>query len=300
MINEKMIITVASGKGGTGKTLVASNLFRILSKEKQSVALIDCDVEEPNVMNFIPHRLQKEREVKEFRPAINTDKCIFCKKCVEYCNYHAIFCEPELHYIKVIEDLCHGCAACSWACKSGAIGFASKKVGMVSLYTHQDKVCLAEGRMEIGNHSAVSTIKAAKAAFDTSEYQYIIYDSPPGTSCPFMQTVQYSDYVILVTEPTPFGLSDLKQTVETLKLMDKPFGIIVNRSGLGDNGVYEYIKSNKYRLLAEIPYDQKIAKLYSKGELIVDHLPEINSLFERLVNVMYNLIFSHFNGDSCN
>ena len=300
MINEKMIIAVASGKGGTGKTLVASNLFRILSKEKQSVALIDCDVEEPNVMNFIPHRLQKEREVKEFRPAINTDKCIFCKKCVEYCNYHAIFCEPELHYIKVIEDLCHGCAACSWACKSGAIGFASKKVGMVSLYTHQDKVCLAEGRMEIGNHSAVSTIKAAKAAFDISGYQYIIYDSPPGTSCPFMQTVQYSDYVILVTEPTPFGLSDLKQTVETLKLMDKPFGIIVNRSGLGDNGVYEYIKSNKYSLLAEIPYDQKIAKLYSKGELIVDHLPEVNSLLERLVNVMYNLIFSHFNGDSCN
>ena len=217
-----MIIAVASGKGGTGKTLVASNLFRILSKKNESVALIDCDVEEPNVMNFISHRLHKEIEVKEYRPAINTDQCVFCGKCAEYCSYNAIFCEPGAHYIKVIEELCHGCTACSWACKFGAIDPSSKKVGMVSLYTHQDKVCLAEGRMEIGNHSAISTIKAAKETFDISKYQYIIYDSPPGTSCPFMQTVLNSDYVILVTEPTPFGLSDLKQTVETLHIMKKP------------------------------------------------------------------------------
>ena len=295
-----MIIAVASGKGGTGKTLVSSNLFRILSKKKESVALIDCDVEEPNVMNFISHCLQKEIEVKEYRPAINTDLCAFCGKCVEYCSYNAIFCEPEAHYIKLFEELCHGCTACSLACKFGAIAPSFKKVGMVSLYTHQDEVCLAEGRMEIGNHSAVSTIKAAKAIFDTLKYQYIIYDSPPGTSCPFMQTVLNSDYVILVTEPTPFGLSDLKQTVETLHRMKKPFGIIVNRSGLGDNGVYDYISNNKYCLLAELPYDQKIAELYSKGELIVDHLPEVNSLFERLVNEMSNLNFSHFDGNSSN
>ena len=295
-----MIIAVASGKGGTGKTLVASNLFRILFKKNKSVALVDCDVEEPNVVNFISHRLQNEIEVKEYRPTIDTDKCIFCGKCAEYCSYNAIFCEQESHYIKVLEDLCHGCHACSFACKSGAINSSSKKVGMVSQYSHEDKVCLAEGRMEIGNHSAISTIKAAKAIFDISEYQYIIYDSPPGSSCPFMQTVLNSDYVILVTEPTPFGLSDLKQTIETLKLMNKPFGIIVNRSGLGDNGVYDYIASNNYCLLTEIPYEQKIAELYSKGELIVDHLPEVNNLFERLVNEMSNLNFTHFDGNSCN
>jgi len=154
--------------------------------------------------------------------------------------------------------------------------------------------------MEIGNHSAISTIKAAKETFDISKYQYIIYDSPPGTSCPFMQTVLNSDYVILVTEPTPFGLSDLKQTVETLHIMKKPFGIIVNRSGLGDNGVYDYIKDNNYCLLTEIPYDQKIAELYSNGKLVVDHLPGVNSLFEKLVNEMSNLNFSHFDGNSCN
>ena len=295
-----MIIAVASGKGGTGKTLVASNLFRILSKKNESVALIDCDVEEPNVMNFISHRLHKEIEVKEYRPAINTDQCVFCGECAEYCSYNAIFCEPGAHYIKVIEELCHGCTACSWACKFGAIDPLSKKVGMVSLYSHHDKVCLAEGRMEIGNHSAISTIKAAKETFDISKYQYIIYDSPPGTSCPFMQTVLNSDYVILVTEPTPFGLSDLKQTVETLHIMKKPFGIIVNRSGLGDNGVYDYISNNKYCLLTEIPYDQKIAELYSNGKLVVDHLPGVNSLFEKLVNEMSNLNFSHFDGNSCN
>ena len=294
-----MIITVASGKGGTGKTLVSSNLFRVLSKKKESVALIDCDVEEPNVMNFISHRLQKEIEVKEYCPAINTDLCVFCGKCVEYCSYNAIFCEPGAHYIRVIEELCHGCTTCSWACKFEAIDPSSTKVGMVSLYTHQDKVCLAEGKMEIGNHSAVSTIKAATATFDTSKYQYIIYDSPPGTSCPFMQTALKSDYVILITEPTPFGLSDLKQTIEILNIMKKPFGIIVNRSGLGDNGVYDYISDNKYCLLAELPYNQKIAELYSKGELIVDHLPKVNSLFEKLINEIANLDFSHFDGNSC-
>ncbi len=284
-----MIIAVASGKGGTGKTLVASNLYRILSENNRSVALVDCDVEEPNIINFVPHRLQREIEVKEYRPTINSDKCTLCGKCAEYCSYNAIFCEPRSHYIKVIEELCHGCHACSLACEYGAIEPSSKKVGVVSLYSHKDKVCIAEGKMEIGNHSAISTIKATKSIFDTSEYQYIIYDSPPGTSCPFMETVLNSDYVILVTEPTPFGLSDLKQAIETLKLMNRPFGIIVNRSGLGDNGVYDYIKSNKYSLLAEIPYDQKIAKLYSNGELIVDHLPEVKSLFERLVNVLNNL-----------
>ena len=284
-----MIIAVASGKGGTGKTLVASNLYRILSENNRSVALVDCDVEEPNIINFVPHRLQREIEVKEYRPTINSDKCTLCGKCAEYCSYNAIFCEPRSHYIKVIEELCHGCHACSLACEYGAIESSSKKVGVVSLYSNKDKICIAEGKLEIGNHSAISTIKATKSIFDTSEYQYIIYDSPPGTSCPFMETVLNSDYVILVTEPTPFGLSDLKQAIETLKLMNRPFGIIVNRSGLGDNGVYDYIKSNKYSLLAEIPYDQKIAKLYSNGELIVDYLPEVKSLFEKLVNELNNL-----------
>ena len=279
-----MKIAVASGKGGTGKTFVAVNLFHSLKNKGKCVALADCDVEVPNALAFFEADLCNEIEVTEFRPIIHNDQCVFCGKCVEYCEYHAIFYMPSSRYIRLLNDLCHGCAACSVACESGAIENSSTVVGTVSSYKYQNSVCLAEGRMTTGHPSPVPLIKATmKNAFqDQSEYE--LYDSPPGTSCPFIQTVAKSDFVILVKEPTPFGLSDLKQAIDTLLTMGKAFGVVINRAGVGDSEVYDYLERNGYTLLAEIPFEEEIARLYSEGKVVSEHHEGANIVFHSLAD----------------
>lgn len=279
-----MKITIASGKGGTGKTFVAVNLFYSLKNKGKCVALTDCDVEVPNALAFFPVDLCNEKEITEFRPIIHNEQCLFCGKCVEYCEYHAIFYNAPSHYIRLLNDLCHGCAACKVACESNAIKDSNKMIGKISTYKYQNSICLAEGRMTTGHPSPVRVIKAAiKNAFE-NQYEYELYDSPPGTSCPFIQTVAESDFIVLVTEPTPFGLSDLKQAVDTLLTMDKAFGVVVNRVGLGDNGVYDYLKENNYALLAEIPFQEEIAHLYSEGKIISKYHKEVREVFQSLAD----------------
>ena len=279
---EKMKIAVASGKGGTGKTFVSVNLFRTFLKMNEKVALVDCDVEVPNVRVFISGQIFSEKDVSEFRPVIDKTKCLFCGKCADYCNYHAIFCESSLQYIRLLDDLCHGCGACDVACTSGAIRPSSVAIGKISTYAYKGDICLAEGRMTTGHLSAVPIIKEVIQVLPEKNYRCMVFDSPPGTSCPFIQTVSRADYVILVTEPTPFGLSDLKQAIETLRLMNKPFGVIVNRSDLGDKHIYKFLEENGYDLLMEIPYDERIARLYSEGEIAVDYFPLLAEKFKKL------------------
>ena len=280
-----MKIAIASGKGGTGKTFVATNIFYTLMQNNYRAILIDCDAEAPNSIAFFEAKLVKESEVTQLVPVINTDSCTFCGKCHEYCNYNAIFILPPMKIIKVIEDLCHGCGACSVACKFVAIVEKPVSLGQVALYSTNGLPVLIEARMNIGVMSPVPVIKAAIRQIG-NQADIIIIDAPPGTSCPFIQTVASANYVILVTEPTPFGLSDLKQSVNTLKTINKPCGVIINRVGLGNNKVRKYLKQEKIPLLLEIPFKKEIAGLYSRGKIV----SETDSFFaKQLLSLVENI-----------
>lgn len=287
MINKKSIkIAIASGKGGTGKTLISTNLFYILQESGLRVTLVDCDAEEPNAKAFFEGVLEKSIDVTQKVPVVDTDKCTFCGKCHEYCNYNAIFILPPAKIIKVIEELCHGCGACSVACKDAAISEKNVSLGTVSRFSITEKSTIIEARMKVGVFTPVSVIKAAIKEAGTNEI--VLMDSPPGTSCPFIQTVDAADFVVLVTEPTPFGLSDLKQSVETLKTMNKNCGVIINRAGLGDNSVYQYLIQEAIPVLMEIPFLKTVAKHYSEGKLITKEMPEyyisIMHLYHNIIN----------------
>lgn len=270
-------IAIASGKGGTGKTLVATNLFYVLQQLKYQTVLVDCDAEEPNDMVFFNRELLKSVDVTQKVPVIDESKCTFCGKCHEYCNYNAIFILPPAKIIKVIEDLCHGCGACSVACTDNAISEKDVSLGTVNFFSNKEEATIIEAKMKVGVYSPVSVIK--EAIKEAGNNGIILLDSPPGTSCPFIQTVDAADYVILVTEPTPFGLSDLKQSVETLKSLNKNYGVIINRAGLGDNGVYDYLMQENIPLLMKISFDKTIASNYSKGDLIAEYQPEWKAKF---------------------
>jgi MinD superfamily P-loop ATPase len=276
-------IAIASGKGGTGKTFVATNIFNTLVKNQIDAVLVDCDAEAPNSVAFFKTKRTSAFEVIQLVPVIDTNACTFCGKCHEYCNYNAIFILPPMKIINVMEDLCHGCGACNVACKYDAITEKQVPLGMVNLYSINGKPALIEARMNIGVMSPVPVIKAAiKQINDQAEIA--ILDSPPGTSCPFIQTVSASDYVILVTEPTPFGLSDLKQSIDTLKKIDKPFGVIINRAGLGNKDIYKWLNNNNIAILAEVPFSQEIAHIYSEGRLIADSDKDYEIQFYNIFN----------------
>jgi len=283
-LNSKIKIAIASGKGGTGKTFISTNLFNALQKAGEKVSLVDCDAEEPNDREFIAGEFLQSFDVTQKIPVIDESKCTYCGKCYEYCNYNAIFFLGEQRMIRVLEDQCHGCGACSVACEYGAITEKDDLLGAVSTYKVQQNSNLIEARMKVGVHSAVPVIKAAiKSAVDAD---VVLLDSPPGTSCPFIQTVETANYVVLVTEPTPFGLSDLRQSVDTLKSMGKSCGVIVNRAGLGNDEVFDYLKKENIALLMSVPFDKSIAMTYSNGKLISNESPEWENKFSQLFKII--------------
>ena len=287
-------IAVASGKGGTGKTFAATNIYRSLLKQNIDAVLVDCDAEAPNAAAFFAYKLTDTIEVTQLVPVIDNSKCVFCGLCHEYCNYNAIFILPPVKIINVIEDLCHGCGACSVACTYGAITEKPVPLGRVNVFSGNGQPSLIEACMDIGVMSAVPVIKAALKKIDPSK-EIAILDSPPGTSCPFIQTVVSADFVILVTEPTPFGLSDLRQSVETLRGMNKPCGVIINRAGIGNNKVQEYINRERIPLLLEIPFSRKTAEIYSEGKLVSDTDPVFA---QQLVSMIQNIILNYGNSSS--
>jgi MinD superfamily P-loop ATPase len=287
-------IAIASGKGGTGKTFISTNIFYTLLQANYRAELVDCDAEAPNAAAFFNAEENEKIEVTQQVPVINTDICTFCGKCHEYCNYNAIFILPPAKIINVIEDLCHACGACSVACKFGAITEKPVSLGQVTTSSPNNYNRIHEARINIGVLSPVSVIKAAIKSTDIQS-EIIILDSPPGTSCPFVQTVSAADYVILVTEPTPFGLSDLKQSVDTLRTIEKPFGVIINRSGLGNTNVQKYLLQENISLLLEIPYKKDIAVLYSNGKIASEY--DI-FLAQQLLTVTENIIANHGNSNN--
>ena len=269
-----MKIAIASGKGGTGKTTVAVNLFHFLSKKlANKVRLVDCDVEEPNDLLFFKNaQLVASRNEHLLVPEIDTQKCTFCKKCSEWCEFNAISVVKTLSFAEVSNDLCHSCGACSMACNFDAITEHPKPLGTITKYSTSIGNGIIEGRLKIGSSMQTSLIKRVKKYAETTN-DLVLYDAPPGTSCPVVETVSDADYIILVTEPTPFGLYDLKLTIELINELKIPFGVVVNKAGIGSPDTYEYLKQNNIELIGNIPFSKTYATAYAKGDLM-DIIPE--------------------------
>jgi MinD superfamily P-loop ATPase len=269
-----MIVAVASGKGGTGKTTVSVNLARMLG---DSVLLLDCDVEAPNASLFLKGATIEKKTVTIPVPEIIEARCTECGKCSQFCQYHAIvsFGMKPLVFL----EMCHGCGGCAKVCPDGAIREVDKRIGAVEIIEAGD-VTLVQGRIDVGVSLSPPVIRAVKARiWDGAQ---VILDAPPGTSCPVVVTLRGADFVLLVTEPTPFGLHDLKLAVDMVRELGMPFGVVVNRMGIGDGRVHSFCREEDIPILAEIPDDRRIAEAYSRGRLIVDALPEYRGLFRDL------------------
>ena len=247
----------------------------------------------PTLSLFFTAEKISETEVTHQVPVISKDACTWCGRCSKWCNYNAIFYVPTAKVIEVIENLCHGCGACSFACNSGAITEKPVVLGTVTSFRTDKGYPLVEARLRVHEMSPVRVIKAA--INEAGEDGVVILDSPPGTSCPFIQTVDRADYVLLVTEPTPFGLSDLRQSVETLKTMNKKCGVIINRADIGDNGVKDYLSEKQIPLLGVINYETDIARSYSEGRLITDENDIMAGFFAGLAD---KIISEHGTGSN--
>ncbi|MDP8266925.1 MAG: ATP-binding protein [Candidatus Aceula meridiana] len=269
-----MIVSVASGKGGTGKTLVATNLAMSLDFPCQ---LLDCDVEEPNAHLFLKPQIKKEEKVFKLVPKADVSKCQLCGKCQEVCVYNAIAVVGKKHL--VFPQLCHGCGACSYFCPHGAIVEEKQEIGVVTTgeSLHVDVI---SGRMKIGEAMAPPVIRRVKEHIRPD--MVAIIDAPPGTSCPVIESIKGSDFVILVTEPTPFGLNDFVLSVEVLRKLNIPFGAIINRSDLGNQETEDFCQKNGIEILMKIPFQKEIAEVYSRGDFIVEALPSFRQAFKEL------------------
>jgi len=268
-----MIISIASGKGGTGKTTIATNLALSLGEAQ----LIDCDVEEPNANIFLNAKINEREDISVNIPEIDKTKCDFCGKCSDFCAYNALAVVPS--DVLVFPELCHSCGGCKLVCPQDAVGWRERVVGVVE-HGIADGIDFYHGLLNVGEIQAIPVIKALKRKVDKSKN--VILDAPPGTSCPVIETVGGSDYCILVTESTPFGLHDLKLAVDVIRHMYIPFGVIINRDGVGDKKVELYCQNEKIPVLMKIPHSEEIAQLYSKGIPFVNELPDWRDGFQNL------------------
>lgn len=280
-----MIISVASGKGGTGKTTVAVNLALVL----KDVQFLDCDVEEPNAHLFL-NPLFKERIVAYIPiPEVDESRCDYCGKCRDVCAYNAIAIFPKdkdsRGSVLIFPHLCHGCGGCSLLCPQKAIKEVNKEIGTIERGA-SGSIDFIHGRLNIGEIMSPSLIKQVKKY--TNPSCTVIIDAPPGTSCPVIASIKGSDFCILVTEPTPFGLNDLILAVEVVKKLSIPSGIVVNRSDIGDDRVDLYCKENNIPILMRIPFDRKIAQLYSAGIPLIkekkEYINKIQDMFSLIKN----------------
>jgi MinD superfamily P-loop ATPase len=275
-----MIISIASGKGGTGKTTIATNLAMALAPV---VKLLDCDVEEPNDHIFIQPEISYSERVSVKVPLVDMDKCTLCGRCGDICQFKSILVVGKS--VLTFPELCHSCGGCVEVCPEDAITEVDREMGIFERGT-RDGLGFAQARLDVGQVMAVPLIERVRA--DVEPEKLNIIDAPPGTSCPVISSVKNTDFVILVTEPTPFGLNDLKLAVGIVKILDIPHGIVINRSDLGDDKVKEYANQEGIPILMEIPFSRQIAEAYSQGKLLVEELPDWKErfihLYERIVD----------------
>jgi MinD superfamily P-loop ATPase len=272
-----MIISIASGKGGTGKTTVATNLAR---SAQEPVLLLDCDVEEPNAHLFLQPTMTRTTSVYKPIPQIDFEKCTYCGKCGEICEYNAIAVMKK--NVLVFSELCHGCGGCTLVCPEGAITEVGQKIGVVE-HGHAGEIQFAHGKLNVGDAMSGPVIKAVKR--NIAGHPLVIIDASPGTSCPVVTTLLGNDFCLLVTEPTPFGLHDLELAVDVVRQLQIPHGVVINRADVGDTGVEKYCHDEQIPILIQIPTDMKIAEAYSRGQMIVDVFPEYREKFRKLLTV---------------
>jgi MinD superfamily P-loop ATPase len=272
-----MVISVASGKGGTGKTTVATGLALSIRNGQ----LLDCDVEEPNAHIFVRPSCETSEVISIPIPRIDEAKCNFCGECGKICAYNALAVLKDR--VLVFPHLCHGCGGCSLLCPQKAITEIDKEIGVVKK-SRAGELQFVRGILNIGEVMAPPLVRAVKRNIDRD--RSVIIDSPPGTSCPVIESIKGSDFCVLVTEPTPFGLNDLILAVEVVRTLKIPFGVVVNRATLGDNGVERYCGNENIRILMHIPFDREIAVAYSKGIPLVEaneeYREKFNSMFEAI------------------
>ena len=279
-----MIISVASGKGGTGKTLVATSLALSL-KDGNRMQLLDCDVEEPNDHLFLKPEITGSNAVSILVPKVDEQKCTYCGKCAQVCAYHAIAVLGN--HVLTFPQLCHGCGACSYLCPEKAISEESREAGIVE-WGQSDSVDFVQGKLTVGEAMAPPVIRKVKEYANNDGT--VIIDVPPGTSCPVVEAIKGSDFCLLVTEPTPFGLNDFTLAVETVRELGIPCGAVLNRAGVGYAGVQEYCQKEDIPILLTIPLDTEIARLYSRGTPLVDGMPQWKDSFLELFNRVKVLI----------
>ncbi|MFO7881952.1 MAG: ATP-binding protein [Kosmotogaceae bacterium] len=276
-----MKIAVLSGKGGTGKTTISTNLAWVLSKE-MPIQLMDMDTEEPNSHIFFDVDFTHEESTNLLIPEVNNEKCTRCGKCAEVCQFGAIAVFET--GVLVFDGLCHGCGACSIVCPENAITEVPKSIGKIKLGNAEDNLAFGMGLLNIGEMSGVPIIRHLKKHIDDN--RTVILDSPPGVSCPVVETLRGADSALLVTEATPLGFHDLLLAVDVVREMGIPMGVVVNRASDDYEQIEKYVEVENIPLLGKIPYDKKIAEKYSRGELFVkedkDWFEEIRNIFERI------------------
>ena len=269
-----MIISVASGKGGTGKTTVAVNMAASLGR---GVQVLDCDVEAPNAHLFLCPSIDETTPVSVPVPEIDEAKCTYCKKCAEICRFKAIAVIGET--VLTFPEMCHSCGGCMAVCPESAITETGRSIGEIQKGT-AGEIAFVHGRMRVGEAMSPPLIRKVRACMDPG--RITIIDAPPGTSCPAVAAMKGVDFVLMVTEPTPFGLHDLKLAVGAVRILGIPCGLVINRSDIGDDHVRQYAAEEDIPVLMEIPFDRKIAHAYSRGLMVIDEMPEWKDRFREL------------------
>jgi len=279
-----MNVAIASGKGGTGKTTVAVHLALALARRGVRARYLDCDVEEPNGHIFLKPQIVSSEAVSLLVPSVDEAACTACGRCGEVCEFHAIvsFRTAPL----VFPELCHGCGGCARACPTGAIVETASRIGVVEV-GHGSGIDVVQGTLDVGRPTSPPVIRAVKR--HVSDDAVNVLDCPPGTSCPVVTAVRGSDYVVLVTEPTPFGHHDLLIAIETVRELGCPFGVVVNRSDIGDDRALRTCRDEKIEVLLEIPEDRRIAEAYSRGELAGAEIPELARSFDAFAERLLSL-----------
>ena len=277
-----MIISIASGKGGTGKTTIATNLAVSL---KSDVQLLDCDVEEPNSHLFIQPVIEKVKTITTPVPEVDMEKCSLCGKCGEICQFKAIAVIADT--VLVFHELCHSCGGCMQVCPEKAIIETGRELGVIE-QGHRNGLEFVHGRLRVGEAMSPPLIKKVREY--TRPGILTIIDAPPGTSCPVIACMTGADFVLLVTEPTPFGLHDLKLAVGAVKILGIPCGLVINRSDIGNDQVKIYAEQENIPVLMEIPFDRHIAEAYSRGKMIVEVMPEWEERFAKLYHQIKEIV----------